>query len=206
MTGNTDLMLATRGVRLWPSEALIRFASKRLRAGQHALELGCGAGGNLAVLAMMGLDVVGMDRDPAMLTLARENLSRFGLRDGARLMHASLPDLGWRGPFDAILDVQCVQHVVDEAARRATLANIAAALRPGGWFFSMHLSAGTRAETYARKFPTVGPVVLSAYDGIVTHIERDGLRCQSIEEVERVYDDGDRVAHYVIEAQKGKSA
>lgn len=50
------------------TEAARRFADMELR---EALDLGCGAGGLSAALAGMGLDVVGLDVSPEMLSVAR---------------------------------------------------------------------------------------------------------------------------------------
>ena len=49
-------------------EAARRFADVALR---EALDLGCGAGGLSAVLAGAGLDMVGLDVSPEMLSVAR---------------------------------------------------------------------------------------------------------------------------------------
>lgn len=99
-------------------------------AGARVLELGCGPG-HLAVRLVrdQGLDVVGLDLDPAMIERARLGAQRL---DGARPEFvvgdaASLP-FG-DAEFDAVVSTLSLHHWTDPAGASAEIARV---LRPGG--------------------------------------------------------------------------
>ncbi len=82
-----------------------------------------GAGGHTRALLEAGAGVVlGLDRDPAALAIARENLSTYG--DRARLVHASYLQmaqeaqrLGWEQVDAILLDLGLSSMQLDTAAR-----------------------------------------------------------------------------------------
>ena len=47
------------------------YVEEARRAGAPVLELGCGTGRTLIPVAQAGIDIVGLDRSPAMLSIAR---------------------------------------------------------------------------------------------------------------------------------------
>lgn len=98
---------------------------ERLGVGS-VLDAGCGTGRVARELAHRGLDVVGVDRDPAMLTTARNKA----------------PDLDWRlgdlsridvgRTFDAVVMAGNVMIFLTPGTESATVANMARHLTPGG--------------------------------------------------------------------------
>lgn len=64
--------------------SLARFKAQRF-AGRFALDLCCGAGGDLAALARQAGGVVGIERDPVVALLAQANLEVLGLSGQARV-------------------------------------------------------------------------------------------------------------------------
>ncbi|GIE28284.1 hypothetical protein Ait01nite_013290 [Actinoplanes italicus] len=100
--------------------------------GQRVLEIGCGTGNLLGVLARRtrGLDLTGIDPDPDALRRARRKAARAGLTIDYRRGYAG--DL----PFDdASVDVvlsSLMLHHLDEAGRDRALAEARRVLRPGG--------------------------------------------------------------------------
>ena len=75
--------------------------------GQRALVVGAGTGYSVAVLAAMGLDVIGVESDPALIAAARSV--------GVRLVEASLASGDPKhAPFDQILIDGAVEYIPDE--------------------------------------------------------------------------------------------
>src|SRR5690242_7938183 len=96
--------------------------------GKRLLDLGSGMGGGLVALRRAGLDVVGLDYNPAYCRIAQLRGQRYDLR---------LPlvvGVGERLPFpansfDGILCLDVLEHVQSPAA---VLAEMRRVLRPGG--------------------------------------------------------------------------
>ena len=61
------------------------YVEEAKRAGSPVLELGCGTGRILIPTAQAGIDIVGLDRAPAMLAIAREKLSELGAETRRRI-------------------------------------------------------------------------------------------------------------------------
>ena len=104
------------------------------RGRTTVLDLGCGSGRHLVALERRGFRVVGIDRARAGLDLARAWSRAEGLP--ARLAQA---DMRARFPFrsesfSALLSTQVIHHA-RLAAIRATVAEIARVLQPGGLAF-----------------------------------------------------------------------
>jgi SAM-dependent methyltransferase len=98
--------------------------------GARVLEVGCGPGHLSVRLARQyGLDVTGLDLDPAMIARARANADRPG--EGRRpsflvgdVAALAFPD----GSFDLVVSTMSMHHWADPAAG---LAEIGRVLRPG---------------------------------------------------------------------------
>ena len=144
-----DLQYRQAGVyaqRLYPSEQLIQFIAVHFgclpnaeRARVNILEVGCGSGRNLWMLAKEGFAVYGVDASAAALAVARAHLwDKWGVRaDLAVAPFDCLPFVDEK--FDAVCDVVSLQHTSIAGSRKA-LAEIYRCLKPGGRFFSYRLS------------------------------------------------------------------
>ena len=107
-------------------------AGARLVAGERVLDVGCGTG-TLAVAAARheeGVEVTGLDADPAILAKARRRAAAEGLSirfdEG---MSTALPHED--ASFDVVLSTLFFHHLRDDA-KHATAAEIIRVLRPGG--------------------------------------------------------------------------
>jgi SAM-dependent methyltransferase len=120
--------------RLLPVEVvlLVRYRDVLSR---RTLEVGCGAGRILGYVAQLGGEAHGIDISPAMVEHCR---SRY---PAAHTGVGDLSDIGAsaEGPFDAVLALDNVLDVFDDAERRRVLGDLGALLAPDGLLiFSSH--------------------------------------------------------------------
>lgn len=119
--------------------------------GARILEVGCGTGHNLPMLAQFGA-VEAIEVDPAARAIAEERLGR---PVGA----APLPELAGvpERVFDLVASLDVIEHVEDDAA---ALASIARRLKPGGrfvmtvpahaWMWSAHDEVNHHQRRYSK--------------------------------------------------------
>jgi SAM-dependent methyltransferase len=101
--------------------------------GARVLEVGCGPGRlSIRLARRYGLEVTGLDLDPAMIERARANAERSEDGDECRpefivgdVASLSFPD----GSFDLVISTLSMHHWADP---KAGLADIGRVLRPGG--------------------------------------------------------------------------
>lgn len=113
-------------------------------AGGRVLEVGCGPGHLSVELANRGLDVTGVDLDPAMIERARVNARRrgdgyhprpsFDVADVASLAYAD-------DSFELVVSTLSLHHWADPAV---ALSEIARVLRPAGRALIWDLGSGRR--------------------------------------------------------------
>lgn len=95
----------------------------------RVLDVGCGAGGFLAVLSRLGAEVVGIDISAEFVAACRETIDRLGLRNAA--VHCApadalpFPD----DSFDAVVLVDVLHHM---DATEPALREVKRVLRAGG--------------------------------------------------------------------------
>jgi SAM-dependent methyltransferase len=123
-----------------------------VRAGDTALDVGCGTGRALPALAAAvgpGGRVLGLDLTPDMVAAARragrDRVAALGIADARRLPLAG-------DSVDVVFAAGLVQHLPDPAAGLAELARVA---RPGGRLAIFHPSG--RAALAARHARTLRP-------------------------------------------------
>jgi SAM-dependent methyltransferase len=129
--------LRDRGAAGWESDDELRehevelawaLAAMQPVSGRRVLELGCGAGNIAGWLVERGFDVTGIDISPTAIAWATERAipgTRFVVGD----LVAEIP-----GEYDLVIDGHCLHCIIgDDRARM--LANVRAALVPGGNFF-----------------------------------------------------------------------
>lgn len=118
--------------------------------GERVLEVGCGPG-HLAIrmARQLGLDVTGLDLDPDMIDVARENVARAAGDDGRKLTFvvgdvASQPFLD--GSFDLVVSTLSMHHWEDASAG---LAEIGRVLAPGGRALIWDIRRGAPLHAHA---------------------------------------------------------
>lgn len=136
---------------------------------RRVADLGIGTGDLAIALARRGLEVVGIDRAPAMLAVAREKARGAGVVLG--LVEQDLRSLRLGAPADVALSVYTVMNQLtgDDDLDRA-LAAVRANLVPGGLFvFELNLPS-----SYARYWQGEETVELGDAVVVRTHRPRAG--------------------------------
>src|SRR5262245_33443708 len=107
-----------------------RFLVSRLPRGGHVLDVATGTGLVAAQLLRQGFEVTGVDQSPEMLAIAQR---RFG--DVVELVNASAEALPFNSEsFDHLTFTYLLRYIADP---RATLAELARVVRPGGLVASL---------------------------------------------------------------------
>ena len=103
-------------------------------ANGPVLELGCGTGRIALPIGRAGTPVVGIDLSARMLGRARTRVRRARLRRRVHLVRGDIRHLPFPDRHFALVMAPygILQSLVGDADLRATLAAVAAALRPGG--------------------------------------------------------------------------
>src|SRR5215203_5317478 len=98
--------------------------------GARVLEVGCGPGHlSIRLARQHGLDVTGLDLDPAMIERARANADRVGDERLPSFLVGDVASMPFRdGSFDLVVSTMSMHHWADPAAG---LAEVARVLRPG---------------------------------------------------------------------------
>jgi cyclopropane fatty-acyl-phospholipid synthase-like methyltransferase len=137
---------ATHGVafqRRYPNEHCVGFLAGAFfqfsmveRSRIEVLELGCGSGANLWMIAREGFSAHGIDYSPAAIRVCKQVLSAWGVSAELRVGDTrQLPYADER--FDAIVDVLTVNHLGFDD-HRIVWREVSRCLKTGGRFFSFH--------------------------------------------------------------------
>ena len=204
--------------RRYPNEGLITELAANFfrlspaeRAQTKVLELGCGSGANLWMVAREGFDAHGIDFADSGLKCCHEALTSWGVE--AKLQKADMLDLPYDDEaFDFVYDVvsmQCLNYEQHAKAYR----EVARILKPGGRFYSYTLGDQSVSQQVSTEFvdhatvknvPTGYPLAnngtlcfLSANEGRKLMTE-GGLSVDTIESNTRTYANRSMSIHYLL--------
>ena len=104
----------------------------RIRPGTRALDVGCGVGRWSRLLASRGAFVTGVDLSPTMIAQSKLRTAEAGLSNRCRFLVQDSAALDVGGPFDLVLGVTVLQHILDPVALRAAVERMAAQLSGAG--------------------------------------------------------------------------
>jgi SAM-dependent methyltransferase len=116
--------------------------------GAQVLEVGCGPGHlSIRLARQHGLDVTGLDLDPAMIARARANADRPGNSDQRRpsFVLGDVAALAPNGSFDLVVSTLSMHHWADPTAG---LAEIGRVLRPGARALVWDFRPGVRPHPF----------------------------------------------------------
>jgi SAM-dependent methyltransferase len=109
------------------------YAREAAAAGGPVLEVGCGTGRVSLAIAAAGVDVTGIDRDPALLSLAAAKAGAASPTARPVLVCADMRGYAFRRPFAAVvMPFRVFQSMLTVPDQLAALAAARAALAPGG--------------------------------------------------------------------------
>lgn len=165
----------------------IEAISGYLRDGLEVLEVGCGNGYVAqALVERFRIRLDAFDYSPDLIAIAQaRDLSRAMGR--AAFRHGDVLALDAVARYDLIFTERVLQNLVDWAAQQQALANIAAALKPGGRFVmeecfwsGLDTLNAARAELDLEAVPESWHNVFFHDDQVLAHMER--LGCELVEE------------------------
>lgn len=212
--------------RRYPNEEFCRYMGRNffhvprgLRRGLRFLEIGSGTGANLWAVAREGFHAHGIDLSPSAEPLAREMLAAYGTV--ANLQTGDMRKLPYPSAhFASVADVFST-YCVDAAGFRATLAEVARVLEPGGRFFCY--TPGKRSQAWtdpgpARRidastlsgierptspyYPAPHPFRFVSAQELRGELEAAGLRVARLELVTRTYGDCSELFEFVVAEAK----
>jgi SAM-dependent methyltransferase len=134
----------------------------RLRGDEQVLDVGCGRGAVLTMVAgrlprgrATGLDIWSRsDQSGNAIEVTQRNLDLEGVAARCELKTADMREMPFEGAsFDIVVSSIAIHNIVDAAGRSRALAEIARVLKPGGRFAIADL-AWTRA--YAEQLASLG--------------------------------------------------
>lgn len=139
--------------RRYPNEQTVQFLASHYfslpqskRRNVKVLELGCGGGANLWMVAKEGFDAYGVDIAPSSIALCKRMLKGYGVK--AKLSTGNIKKLDFKNDFfDVILDVFTVEHTT-LAGHRQAFTEAFRCLKHGGRLFSWHL--GSKSINFTR--------------------------------------------------------
>jgi SAM-dependent methyltransferase len=109
------------------------FACHSSRRVESVLDLGCGTGGHAIPLARSGLTVVGVDRAPRMLEVARDKARAAGVEGRTLFQEGDLETFTAGKKFDAVVCLFAVlSYQTGNQALLDSLLNMKRHLNPGG--------------------------------------------------------------------------
>ena len=120
------------GISQWDDDLVeLIFEVLALKPGDKILDLACGSGEHAVRLAKRGLEVVGVDIAPSLVSHCRDRAVLEGA-ETASFRQGDMRDLSDEGAFDAILLLSGSFGFFDDETNEDVLARMARALKPGG--------------------------------------------------------------------------
>lgn len=129
------------------------YLQRYIRPGERVLDLGGGPGRYALWLAQMGCDVVLVDLSPANVAFAREKAARRGLRLQAMAADAREVDALVQGPFDHVLLMGPLYHLLRREDRVRAVQACRNLLRPGGTLYASAITAQAGYLYYLQNNP-----------------------------------------------------
>ena len=132
--------------RRYPNEPLLQFLGryyfglpKDKRKSTRILEIGCGSGANLWMVAKEGFSTYGIDISSTGINLCKKMLDDWRVKASLSVQNMRKMDFD-NDYFDAIFDIVSIQHT-NLKGHKETYKEIYRLLKKGGRFFQWHLGS-----------------------------------------------------------------
>lgn len=141
--------------------ARYKFCAKMLAGKSKVLEVGCGDGFGMKVVAQEVNSVYGIDFDPLFIKWSREFAAKENLNCKFSVLDITkeIP----KGKFEAIYALDFIEHIRPQLEHRC-MGNICKALTPQG--VCIMGTPNSTAKEYASKWSTVGHINLKDVDSL----------------------------------------
>lgn len=131
-----NLFLRSKGGLTREEIRSIIISKAKLSGGENVLDIGTGSASVAIEFAILGCNVVAVEKNPENFEIAKQNIQRFGLADKIKLILGDMADVNLSRPFDVIF-------VGGTDYLEASLDNSLAHLKKGGRI----IIAAVRLET-----------------------------------------------------------
>ncbi len=129
------------------------------------LDLGCGSGEHLGLIAKQGIRCTGVDISVDMLAQARERFP-----EGIEFIRSSMSDIDYKNAFDIVISLfGSFNYLIHDAEIESMLLKIHRALRPGGLGI---LEIWNSPPILKIREKEIGPVSTTSHDGSSIRRER----------------------------------
>jgi SAM-dependent methyltransferase len=115
------------------------------------LDVGCGTGEHVLMVAAAGIDATGIDIAPTAIRLAEAKAAERGL--AATFVVGDACRATFAEPFETVLDCGLF-HTFDDADRAAFVSHLGTTVRPGGRFFMLCFSDSEPGDWGPRRIST----------------------------------------------------
>ena len=206
--------------RRYPNDSLIAFISSIPQPRNHlrVLEVGCGTGANLWMIAKEGFNAYGIDSSETAVNLAKQELrNTWGV--SAEISVASFDKIPYADSyFDVVVDVLSLEHESMAPAEKS-IKEIGRLLRDEGLFFSFRL--GDKSSIFVNSsdskidirtlanisspnepYNNNGPILFSSTEYCEGLFSQANLRISKFETLSRTYENGAFVEYLAIQAKK----
>ena len=153
-----------------------------VEAGLRVLDIACGFGGTLRILARLGFSAKGIDISRSCVDHARQANAEAGLGDRVQVAVGDFHHL--ESPPDAWDVVICQEAIIHSPDRPQVFAEVCRVLRPGGVFAFSDILTGEAADipTVEAAFARLGASAGATINDYRTMAEDAGLEISHVEE------------------------
>jgi len=125
---------------------------EHLPVGSRALDVGCNKGGVSLFLAQHGLNVLGIDINPAAIEEAKLRATRTVIQGSVDFRVADILVDPPPGPFDIVLLVRVLTCFPEVAAWETLLKRAEALIRPQGYIYIHDFVLSPQSENYRSRY------------------------------------------------------